>query len=161
MTLTSSYYSNLSHYHRERTPLRFAEYLVSKVKAIHHVDTVAVLWVQKRSVYLLIDGTDTWDVDRDARRYEGPYPIIAHPPCGPWGTMAHWNKHHSKEDGLIALELVHRYGGVVEHPWRSKLFRESGLTGRFEQHDQGDYGFSSPKPTTLYWVDTAHTLSNG
>jgi hypothetical protein len=55
------------------------------------------------------------------------------------------------------MELVHRWGGVVEQPKGSQLFRQYGRGGAIEEVNQGDYGMKSPgglyirKPTLLYW----------
>ena len=49
--------------------------------------TVAALFVQTDGAYFGIDGVDQWDEQRDARKYAGPYPVVAHPPCQRWGKF--------------------------------------------------------------------------
>jgi hypothetical protein len=49
--------------------------------------TVAALYVDPRGPYASMPGVDPWDVERDARTYAGPYPVVAHPPCGSWGRF--------------------------------------------------------------------------
>jgi len=92
-----------------------------------------------------------YGVLKDANKYSGPHPIIAHPPCGPWGKFKAVSK-ESKEDGVKAMELVHRWGGVVEQPVGSSLFREHGDGRRVEVVNQFDFGHMALKPTMLYWV---------
>ena len=46
---------------------------------------IAALYVEEDGPYSQIDGVDAWGVTRDARQYDGPYPVIAHPPCKRWG----------------------------------------------------------------------------
>lgn len=92
-----------------------------------------------------------WDIDRDARTYNGPYPIVAHPPCGPWGKLA-WSSRESIIDGITAIRMVHRFGGIVEQPLGSQLFAEYGRDGTVVRVNQSDYGHQSLKPTLLYLV---------
>lgn len=46
---------------------------------------VAALYVTTGGVYFGLPGVDPWDETRDARRYSGPWPVVAHPPCQRWG----------------------------------------------------------------------------
>ena len=49
---------------------------------------IAALFVQPRGIYSRIDGVDLWPEERDARRYAGPWPVVAHPPCERFGRWA-------------------------------------------------------------------------
>ena len=42
---------------------------------------VAALYVEKGGVYYGLPGVDPWDEERDARLYDGPWRVVAHPPC--------------------------------------------------------------------------------
>ena len=48
---------------------------------------IAALYVAKGGCYSGLPGVDAWDEERDARRYAGPWPVVAHPPCQRWGKM--------------------------------------------------------------------------
>lgn len=136
---------SLSHRQREETPLLFAEYLVGQVRKRCGVWMVAALWVRRDSVYKTMPGVDCYDEDRDAYSYRGPYPVIAHPPCGPHGRY----RRVSRQDalaGYLALDLVNRLGGVVEQPYSSSLFPTSE-----PPIIQGAYGHLAEKKTKLYW----------
>ena len=140
---------------------------------------LAALFVQRDGAYFGIDNVDPWDEVRDARKYPGPYPVVAHPPCQRWGKMwagqPLWIKRTGKrrkkgDDGgcfKSALEAVRKYGGVLEHPMSShawahfeltKPTRNSGWVKADEYGgwtccvEQGRYGHYAPKPTWLYAV---------
>lgn len=66
---------------------------------------------------------DLWDVTRDARLYDGPHPVVAHPPCGPWGRLRHLYRGNEHDCAPRAVEQVRRWGGVLEHPAGSTLWQ--------------------------------------
>lgn len=86
------------------------------------IDNVSAIFVDPRGPYpgLL---TDWWDEKRDARRYAGPNPVVAHPPCKRWGRW--WYSDGSAKPGqdgglfASAWDSVRRFGGVLEHPAHS------------------------------------------
>ena len=92
---------------------------------------IAALYVQTGGAYFDLPNVDPWDETRDARRYHGPHPVVAHPPCQRWGRFwagqPLWIKRTGErkvkgDDGgcfASALDAVRRYGGVLEHPWGS------------------------------------------
>jgi len=135
--------------------------------------TVAALFVAKGGCYFDLSGVDPWDIDRDARLYAGPYPVVAHPPCQRWGRFWHGStrKPHQYELGAdngcfaAALVAVRQWGGVLEHPEGSHAWRHFGLNapprnGGWVKADglggwtccveQGHYGHLARKATWLY-----------
>lgn len=135
--------------------------------------SVAALFVVTGGVYYDLEGVDPWDVTRDARRYAGPYPVVAHPPCERFGR--YWgggpNVRVPKikgDDGgcfLSALSAVRLHGGVLEHPEASHAWGIHGLnkppkSGGWIKADfeggwtccveQGHYGHPARKATWLY-----------
>ena len=99
---------------------------------------IAALYVQPDGCYANLDGVDLWPEARDARKYAGPWPVVAHPPCQRWGNLAALNfKRYGGEhnrpgnDGgcfASALAAVRRWGGVLEHPGPTNAWRAHGLT---------------------------------
>jgi hypothetical protein len=123
---------------------------------------IAALYVDvKRGPYAGMPGVDAWGIERDATTYAGPWPVVAHPPCGHWGRYSH-KAHDDGHTGPIAVAQVRRWGGVLEHPRHSKLWRECGLPRPGELPDafggysvkvfQRDWGHRADKATWLYIV---------
>lgn len=137
---------------------------------------IAALYVQTDGVYFDLPGADPWDVERDARTYAGPWPVVAHPPCKRWGR--YWSGGPSAkvrrikgDDGgcfSAALASVRKWGGVLEHPEASHAWWHHNLnkppkTGGWIAADlfsdgwtccveQGHYGHQARKATWLYAV---------
>jgi len=91
--------------------------------------TVAVLFARADSVYKTMPGVDVWDEARDARQWPGSGPAVAHPPCRAWGQLSHMASPapHEKDLARWAVKQVREWGGVLEHPQRSKLWADQGL----------------------------------
>ena len=136
--------------------------------------TVAALFVERGGVYWDLPGVDPWDEARDARRYAGPWPVVAHPPCQLWVNFAALNfKRYGGEhnrpgnDGgcfASALASVRAFGGVLEHPagsraWAAHDLAAPGAGWTFSGPDawvcevwQSAYGHAARKRTWLYAV---------
>ena len=97
---------------------------------------VAALYVIADGVYSGRPDVEVWDKNRDARKYAGPWPVVAHPPCQLWTNFARlnfkrWGGEHNRpgNDGGCfgsALAAVRQFGGVLEHPastWAWPEFR--------------------------------------
>lgn len=99
---------------------------------------VAALYVSRKGPYWGRDDVDAWDVERDARLYDGPWPVVAHPPCQLWVNFAHLNYKrygggHNRpgNDGgcfASALAAIRKWGGVLEHPAGSEAWPAHGLS---------------------------------
>lgn len=136
---------------------------------------IAALFVAEKGPYAHLPEVDLWGITRDARRYAGPYPVIAHPPCERWGRYWHGGpsarvRRVKGDDGgcfASALASVRRWGGVLEHPAASSAWAAFGLM-KPPRHggwymadweggwtccvDQGHYGHLAQKATWLYAV---------
>lgn len=104
---------------------------------------VAALYVDPRGPDTALVGSSYWDQARDARMYTGPYPVIAHPPCGRWCAMARlneqrWGAKVGDDGGCFAhaVASVREFGGVLEHPAFSLAWK----------------CFSLPRPAGTAWV---------
>lgn len=89
--------------------------------------TVAALYVDPRGPYPKLEGVECWDEKRDARAYYGPHPVVAHPPCGAYSKVRHLNLRAPGDCGVRAVEQVQRFGGVLEQPAGSLLWKRCGL----------------------------------
>lgn len=137
---------------------------------------IAALYVQDGGCYFDLPHVDPWPESRDARKYSGPHPVVAHPPCQRWGKLwagqPLWIKRTGErqvkgdDNGCFAaaLDVLRRYGGVLEHPWGSHAWPHFGLNtppreGGWVNADfhgvwtccveQGRYGHYARKPTLL------------
>lgn len=137
---------------------------------------MAALFVETGGAYFGLPDVDPWDIARDARRYAGSYPVVAHPDCKRWGRFWHGStrkphQYQLGDDGgqfAAALAAVRRWGGILEHPAHSHAWRYFGIAkppragGWIDADDdyggstchveQGWYGHLSRKPTWLYAV---------
>jgi hypothetical protein len=142
---------------------------------------IAALFVQADGVYFNDPRFDPWDEQRDARKYDRDYPVIAHPPCQRWGRLGlanwhRWGGEHNRpgNDGgcfASALESVRINGGVLEHPAGSMAWDKFFLQRPHKIHIgwnrcasmyagrawtcevwQSAYGHKANKATWLYYV---------
>lgn len=131
---------------------------------------IAALFVHKNGAYFGLPNVDPWDKARDARKYPGPHPVVAHPPCARWCRLAglvekRWGHKKGDDGGCFesALGSVRRWGGVLEHPAYTDAFLAYGLPappsegwqrsicGGWVAHvEQGRYGHVAKKATWLY-----------
>lgn len=95
---------------------------------------IAALFVRRGGVYWDLEGVDPWDEARDARKYNGPHPVVAHPPCSRWCRLAglvekRWGHKRGEDGGMFAsaLAAVRTWGGVLEHPAWSDAFVAHGI----------------------------------
>lgn len=106
---------------------------------------IAALFVKTNGCYFGLPDVDPWDETRDARLYDGPYPVVAHPPCDRWHQLSavnhkRWGFKINDDGGCFAaaLRAVRLFGGVLEHPAESRAFRFHEI----------------PEPTTRGWQCT-------
>lgn len=129
--------------------------------------TVAALYIDtRRGPYAQMDGVDAWGVDRDARLYDGPWPVVAHPPCEAWGAFRWRARDRYRDCGPRAVEQVRSWGGgCLSIRWArgsgqhalclapgASLIAGGGYTIEVEQVR---WGHPALKPTWLYIVGCA------
>lgn len=128
--------------------------------------TVAVLFARADSNYKALPGCDVWDIERDARRWPGGAPVVAHPPCRAWGRLRQFAKPRPDEKALalFAVDQVRKFGGVLEHPASSTLWDAARLPLFGERDEFGGWtlpifqqwwGHRAEKATWLYVVGCA------
>ena len=126
--------------------------------------TVAVLFARADSNYKALTDCEVYDADRDARTYDGPWPVVAHPPCRAWGRLRTFAKPRNGERlcATWSVRQVRRFGGVLEHPAGSTLWPRAGLPAPGACRDkyggwtlgihQHWWGHRAAKATLLYIV---------
>lgn len=134
---------------------------------------ISALFVQEDGCYWNHENIDPWDIKRDAMKFNGKGPVIAHPPCQLWGSLAYvnfkrWGGEHNRpgNDGgkfKFALDTVNRCGGILEHPANTRAFKEYRLgkpnKGQWTKSGNGwicevwqsAYGHRANKATWLYY----------
>lgn len=124
-------------------------------------EVVTVLFARADSIYKTLPGVDVWDAARDARKWPGGSPVIAHPPCRQWGRLrqfAHGDD-TEKSHGPWAVDQVRAWGGVLEHPAQSTLWEAASLPapglrdafgGWTLPINQHSFGHRAEKKTWLY-----------
>lgn len=145
---------------------------MTEVARIAELVQIAALYVDPKGIYASLPDVDAWDEARDARRYAGPYPVVAHPPCARWSSLVYVNQKHGYKVGddggcfKAALAAVRTYGGVLEHPAHSLAWSHFGLPkparggwarsmddpGWATEISQVVYGHRARKRTWLYYV---------
>lgn len=123
---------------------------------------VAALYIDPRGPYPGMPDVDCWDATRDARRYRGPHPVVAHPPCGAYSRLKHFYKRDDADCALYAVQSVRLWGGALEHPAHSRLWQVARLPlpgappdawgGYAIEVAQVDWGHVARKATWLYLV---------
>lgn len=123
---------------------------------------IAALFVRSDSIYKTL-GIECFDAQRDARTWNYFAPIIAHPPCAQWGKLRKFANVNEEIKDLArwAVRMIREFGGILEHPIGSDLWREmempkwsgrdafGGYTLSIDQHW---FGHPCKKPTWLYIV---------
>lgn len=109
--------------------------------------TVAVLFAREDSCYKALPGVEVFDAERDARTYDGPWPVVAHPPCRAWGRLRAFAKPRPDERNLgrLAVALVREFGGVLEHPAGSTLWPAQNLPRPGERDAFGGWTLAAPQ----------------
>lgn len=145
--------------------------------------TIAALFVEPSGAYADLADVEIWTAEatqqtlfgagvrRDARAYDGPHAVVAHPPCARWCRLAglvekRWGHRRGEDDGCFAaaLRAVRAFGGVLEHPAWSGAWDafdlprplrsggwQRGACGGWACHvEQHRYGHEARKATWLY-----------
>ncbi len=97
---------------------------------------IAALYVETNGCYFGLDGVDPWDEQRDARGYQGPHPVVAHPPCNLWVNLAalnykRWGGEHNRpgNDGGCFSHSISSPGPNHPRSWHLGNARHRGWRG--------------------------------
>jgi hypothetical protein len=123
---------------------------------------VAALFTRSDSHYKSM-GLECYEFERNALTWPGGTPGVFHPPCRAWGKYKTWANPRAGEKDLArwSMSKVRQFGGVVEHPASSDLWKEFHTLGYGMRDEFGGvlfplmqswYGHRAPKETALYLV---------
>jgi hypothetical protein len=101
----------------------------------------AVLCARKGSIYHTISGVDVYCKRRPVSEFVGCCPVVCHPPCRLWGRLRQFAKSTQEQNerylARLCCDHVRHYGGVLEHPAYSTLWRDQGLPLPGEKSPEG------------------------
>lgn len=120
-----------------------------------------VLFTMSKSNYEYFD-TDCYDINRNALTFTGNQPAIYHPPCRSWSRLKYFSRHPPEEKLLAIWSVVmaRKYGGIVEHPSGSDLFKFFDIPHNSQPDKYGGFlvsinqfwfGHRAKKKTLLYF----------
>ncbi len=106
---------------------------------------IAVLFAMSDSIYKTFPECDVYDADRNALTFNGGKPVIAHPPCRLFSKLRRFSTADKSEKKLAywAVDTVRKNGGVLEHPFKSKLWEEKNLP---KPNQKDKWGFTIALP---------------
>ena len=121
---------------------------------------VAILYARSDSIYKTMPGCDVYDATRDARKFPGGMPVVAHPPCRAWGALSHMAKPRPDEKDLArhAVKVIRENGGVLEHPFASKLWPDQNLPAIGKRDAWGGFTVAIPQLWFGHCMDKATKL---
>ena len=90
------------------------------------MQTVAVLFARSDSIYKALPGCDVYDIERDARRWPGGAPVVAHPPCRAWGRLRAFAKPRHDEKDLARWAVAQVRNGAA--CWNTLSHQPCGRT---------------------------------
>lgn len=131
-------------------------------KKNHSCFMIPVLFTQKNSNYNEIQIFDCYDEKRNALSFNDRVPLIAHPPCRKFSRLRGLSTAPLSEKKLafFALAKVRQFGGILEHPRSSTLWKDGNfnLDGTIDSYggflrsvDLSWFGFPARKKTMLYF----------
>ena len=124
---------------------------------------IPVLFTQFNSNYNDNQIFDTYDLHRDAFTYYDRIPLIAHPPCRLFSRLRKFSSApvSEKKCAFFALSKVRQFGGILEHPRSSTLWKTGNfdITGNVDNYggflrsvNLSWFGYPCEKKTMLYFV---------
>lgn len=122
-----------------------------------------VLFTQQKSNYYNLQGFDCYDQVRNAFTCDSSLPGIYHPPCRRFSRLRGLSTAPQNERifGYWSIGRVRKYGGIVEHPADSLLWKQCKVGTPSSPDSWGGYlisvnlswfGYPAQKRTGLYIV---------
>jgi hypothetical protein len=124
---------------------------------------IPVLFTNEKSNYNNYSIFDTYSKKRNAFTYYSRSPLIAHPPCRLFSRLRGFSTANKSEKKLafFALSRVRQFGGILEHPRSSTLWKNGNfnLSGNIDEYggflrsvNLSWFGYPCEKKTMLYFV---------